>query len=231
MNKTTMRIEYEALGVAQAAVNTAGCTISRVQGNFLGASDAWLQLHDAKQLPANGTAPLRVWPLYSNAPFDWNFQNDAISVANGIFLVVSSTRATLTLSASTMDLFVNGESSFDSRGLTEIGDYVSIVSDMAVWLDAAGPKRLMRLEVTDAADTTDSYVQIHAGDTPATDKIVGSFLLRQGESIDCRFGPLGFSPKRIINGVTYDGCTIAISSEGDTYAAAGLDVFIKATYK
>lgn len=227
-----MNIEYEALAVASATVATSAGHFTRIQGYFNGAADRWLQLHDAKVLPANGAVPLRVWPLYATAPFDQNFQNDGVTFANGCVFAVSSTQATLTASADTMDVYVNGEQAQDVSDVSIAGDYSTDDEVLQVWADSAGPKKLVRLEASDEGiDSGGVYVQIHAADTPATDKIVASFLLTNGGTIDKSFGD-GLVPFRKDGATRYDGCTIAVSLVQNAYDPAGFDInYIRATYK
>lgn len=227
-----MRIESESLTQNDVVVHPAAMNLTRFHGFFNGTTaNRWLQLHDAKSTPADTAVPLRVWPLYTTAPFDQNFQNDPIHLTTGCVLVVSSTQATLTISADTMDLYVNGESVVDSTGVSTAGDYSTLDEVLQVWADNAGPKRLLRLEVFNYGGGSADYVQIHAGDTPDTDKIVAVFPAPWPDaSINLLFGG-GFLPKRIISGVTYNGCTVAMSSERLTYSPlGGAEYYIKATY-
>lgn len=228
-----MRIESESLTQNDVVVHTGAMNLTRLQGFFNGTTaNRWLQLHDAKSTPADTAVPLRVWPLYTTAPFDQNFQNDPIHLTTGCVLVVSSTQATLTTSADTMDLFVNGESVVDTTGVSTAGDYSTADEVLQVWADSAGPKTLLRLELTNYDGGSADYAQIHAGDTPATDKIVASVPAPAGGlSSNHDFG-LGLIPKAVIDGVTYNGCTVAMSSERWTYEPlVAASYYIKATYQ
>lgn len=233
-----MKIEYEAIGQASVVVHTCGCSITRIQGNST--ANGWLQLHDAKRLPANASVPLRTWPIFTDAPFDENFQNDDIQLLVGCVLAFSSTRATLTISASTFDIYVNGESAWDNTGATVVGDYTTADEVLQVWAqDTAAvrlsPKyKLVRLEVRDVGAGGDVFVQVHASDTPATNKIVASIPLASDSFIDAQFGD-GLLPIKRVDFPTdlmYNGCTIAICLTQNTYAAIGVaNWYIKATYK
>lgn len=227
-----MRVEFEALTQNDVTVATSGMTISRIQGNFGAGANAWLQLHDAKVTPANGVVPLRVWPVFTNAPFDQNFQNDLIAVENGCVLVVSSTQATLTISASTMDFFVSGMKSVDTVGVSVAGDYTTVDEVLQVWAQASPGKKLLRLEVSDENEGVRPFwVQIHAANAPATNKIVKTFPVISAESLDVNFGA-GLDVVRQVGGTLFQGCTIALSSTENTYTALGLETdYIKATYK
>ena len=147
-----MRIESENLATAAVTIATYACRLTRVQGFFNGsAANRWLQLHDTKTTPANAAVPLRSWPIYQTAPFDQNFQNDAIELTTGMTLVVSSTQATYTASADTVDVYVNGYSDFDSTGTAVVGDYTTAVTELNV-TNTGTPKTLLRIEVTALAD-------------------------------------------------------------------------------
>jgi hypothetical protein len=226
-----MKIEHEALGVASTVVHTAAVNISGFHGYGRGAADRWLQLHDAKARPADTAVPLRVWPLFAAAPFGEAFP-DEIRLVNGAVFVVSTTEATLTYDAATVvDIFVTGDSAWNNAGTSVAGDYTTADEVLQVWADASGPKRLKRIEAAYTLAGPGTFLQIHAGDTPATDKIVASFEFNAANNytLDLFFDLV---PVRIVDAVVYDGCTIAMSNDKDIYAGVGgADFTIKATYK
>jgi hypothetical protein len=226
-----MRVEFEALAQNDVTVSASAMVISFIQGYFNGGANAWLQLHDAKATPANGAVPLRVWPVYTTAPFEENFQNDPIVVETGCVLVISSTQATLTISASTMDVFVNGEKVENTTGVTVVGDYTTADEVLQVWAQASPGKKLLRLEMSDyVSGSGPAWIQIHAADAPATNKIVKSFPF-YGNVVDLSFGE-GLDVVKQVGGTLFQGCTIAISTDAVIYAALGANVdYIRATYK
>jgi hypothetical protein len=225
-----MRIEYEGLAVSAVTIHTAPSRITKIHGFKIAANDRFLQLHDTKATPAAAAVPLRVWPIYGTAPFGEGFIQDGVQLQYGCTLVVSTTANTYTASAETVDLFVNGASVWDNTGVSTIGDYTTLDEVLQVWAEAAGPKNLVRLEVTDAIGL-EVYVQIHASDVPATDKIVESFVLPANGTLDLFFGD-GLVPIRQIAGVLYNGCTIAISFTPATYSpTVSADYYMKATYR
>lgn len=228
-----MRIEHETLAAVSAVVATNSCTISNVHGFFNGTTaNRYLQLHDAKALPADTAVPMRVWPIYMTAPFEITFIGDPIALANGAVFVVSTTRATLTASADTMDIFVNGVQTSDTTGVSVAGDYTTLDEVLQVWADSAGPKRLLRIEYSNVSGGGADYLQVHAGDTPLTNKLVASFpMVAQGSSAVLEFGG-GLECRKVIGSTIYDGCTLAVSSAALTYSAVGsADYYLKATYK
>jgi hypothetical protein len=230
-----MRIESESLAVASKVVHTAAVSLAMVQGYFNGSTaNRWLQLFDAKALPANGTVPLRSWPLYMTAPFEQDFKTDHVSLLDGCVFAVSTTQATLTISADTMDLYVNGTSPWDNTGASVVGDYTTTIGVdglLQIWADSAGPKTLLRLEVVDTAAGGDMYVQIHAGDTPSADTLVAAFVMPENSSKDFFFGTGLDIYRKKNDGTIYDGCTILISSSISAVTPyAGNTHAVKATY-
>ena len=225
-----MRIEYEGLALAIAPASTDACTISKIHGFKVAANDRFLQLHNTKGTPVTATI-LRVWPIYGSAPFGEGFIEDDILCSEGATFAVSTTANTYTASAETVDIFVNGDGALNESGTSIAGDYTSADEILQVWADGT-PKKLVRLEASDATTSAGPYwVQIHAGDTPLTNKIVASFLLEFEGTIDKFFGA-GISPSRMVSQAVFDGCTIAISSTQNTYTALGANVeYIRATYR
>ena len=226
-----MKIESEGLAVASLVVHTAACAITKIHGFKVAANDRFLQLHNTKGTPTKDTI-LRVWPIYGTAPFGEGFIGDPVLCSEGAVFAVSSTANTYTASAETVDIFVNGESNFDTKGISVAGDYTTADEVLQVWADASGPKKLYRLEASDVGVNSGGvFVQIHAGDVPATDKIVAVFELSDGGTIDEFFGG-GLSPLRRVSGTEYKGCTIAVSSTRNTYTALGSNIAsIKASYR
>ncbi len=225
-----MRIEYEGLALAVAPVSTDAVTISKIHGFKVAATDRFLQLHNTKGTPVTATI-LRVWPIYGSAPFGEGFIEDDITCSEGATFVVSTTVNTYTASAETVDIFVSGDGALNDSGASVAGDYTA-AEVVEVWTDGNGPKKLVRLEVSDAVATSGGvYVQIHADSSGESSKIVASFPLADGGVMDKFFG-VGLSPSRVVSQVVYDGCTIAISSTQNTYTALGANVdYIRATYR
>jgi len=129
--------------VAEAAsivVSAFACQIKEVHGYHSGATDAWLQIFDAKQLPADTTVPVAVYPLYATAPFQVIFPVD-LNLTTGCVVVVSSTAATLTVSAQKITLFAFGSSTA----------YVSSVTVAGKWSDSASADDVDYLDVFTSA--------------------------------------------------------------------------------
>lgn len=226
-----MRIEYEGLALAVAPVATDAITISKIHGFKTGLNDRFLQLHNTKGTPTTATI-LRVWPIYASAPFGEGFIEGDITCSEGATFAVSDTANTYTARAETVDIFVSGDGALDDTGTTIVGDYTTNKEVLQVWADASGPKKLVRLEVSDETlGNGPFFVQIHAGDVPDTDKIVASFPVEANGTLDKFFGA-GFTPSRMVSQAVFDGCTIALSSTQNTYTALGFSAdYIRATYR
>lgn len=227
-----MKIDSVSYAVASKIVKNFAMSVSRIRGNST--ANGWLHVFDTKTVPTSGAGvvPLRSFPVYATAPFDMMLADDQLQFENGCVMALSSVQGAYTALVSTMDLFVTGTSPYDDTDWTIAGDYNSAAVPLQVWADADGPKKLVRVEVSDLAGAVGPfYAQIHASDTPATDKIVDSFLVELEGTIDLFFGDgraIGFTEE----GTTYDGCTIAISSDQDTYVAFGSPCdYIRATYR
>lgn len=227
-----MKIDSVSFAVSEKVVKNFAMSVSRIRGMKNAVNDRYLLLYDVRYVAEITGAPKRAYPIYGTAPFDVLLADEQLDFLNGCVAVVSSTDATYTASAETVDLFVTGVSHIDDTGWVVAGDYTTAAETLQVWADASGPKKLMRIEVSDAGSPfgDNFYVQIHAGDTPATDKIVQSLPVVTGTPVDFFFGN-GFVPQRDIAGVMFDGCTIALSSTQSTYNALGANVdYIRATH-
>ncbi len=228
-----MNIDSVSYAVASKVVKTFAMEATRVRGQKVAINDRFLQIHDAKAVPANGAVPKRSFNIYGTAPFDFDLrQTSALSFTNGMVVAVSTTQATLTLDTDTIDLFVTGQSEIDDTGWSTAGDYTTVDEVLQVWAQAAAYKGLRRLEVTAVGE---SWIQIHAQDTPTTASIVAAFPIGASSSVDLFFGDsngFGFVPEKFIAGVRYGGCTIAMSLAADAYDPPGTDdYYIKASYK
>lgn len=224
-----MKIDSVSYAVASKVVKNFAMSVSRIRGQST--ANAWLQVHDAKALPANGAVPKRSFQVFLNAPFDVMLADDDLDCLNGCVLAMSSTEATLTISASTMSLFVTGTSHIDDTDWTVVGDYTTAAETQPVWNDAAGPKKLMRLEVSDAVTGSGPfYVQLFAGDSALDNTLQASFLVEFEGTLDIMFGN-GLNMVRQVAGVTYDGCFIALSSTQSVYTELTQNAdYIRASY-
>lgn len=227
-----MKIEYEGLAVASATIHPAACTITKIHGFKVAANDKFLQLHDTKTTPANAAVPLRVWPIYGTAPFGEGFIGDPVACSVGATFVVSTTANTYTASAETVDLFVNGESSWDNTGSSTTGDYTTGVEDATIWADVDGGHELLRLEftaLTDAGATL--YAKLFPTASPAAgDQPLAQMELPANTSKDFFFNR---NVRGIYGGVLCEACYVAIETTPGPFTTTygGTDYAIKGTYK
>ncbi len=160
-----MKIESDSLAVASKVVKTFAMNVLRVRGDKLGANNRFLQLHDAKALPANGVVPLRTYPIYATAPFDFNSEQVPILFQNGCVVAVSTTENTLTLDTDTINLFLTGESSTDDTGWDTDGDYTTGTASTDIAITATCPQ-LKRIEFTALSDAgAVLYAKVFANDS------------------------------------------------------------------
>jgi len=243
-----MKINYKAYNVASAVVHPAGGYINRLAGTFIGGSSTttYLQIHDAKEVPANGTVPLRSWQVSDASPFQQTWIETELTFLNGCVICWSTTENSLTASAETGDIFVEGESPYDNTGYSTAGDLTTADDVLQVWADSAGPKVLKRIEFTKIANAGETvYGLLFTKDSPVAGDVspFPSIAIPNTESIDARFDEVNLLSQgtgvvsgsiKTNNGTLYDGLTVAISitsgvltspEEADTYYA------IRVTYK
>ncbi len=226
-----MKIEYEGLAVASATIHTAASTITKIHGFKVAANDRFLQLHDTKGTPTTATI-LRVWPIYGTAPFGEGFIGDPVTCVEGVTFAVSSEANTYTASAETVDLFVNGESSWDNTGVSTAGDYTTGVEDATIWADVAGGHELLRLEftaLTDAGATL--YAKLFPTNAPDTgDQPLAQMELPANTSKDFFFHR---NVSGTYAGVFGEACYVVIEAAAGNFVApyGGSDFAIKGTYK
>lgn len=228
------KVQSKAYGVVSSVVTTSTMQIDRVQGYFRGAVASWLQFHDAKALPANGAVPIKSFLQPTTSAFHWGFDPGELVVSNGLVVVMSTTEGTLTASAEVSDFLVDGEQTFDDTGASTTGDYTTAVQTRNIWLQANGPKRLLRLEftaLTGAGSTL--YAKIFAHDSPSfvtSQRPLVTINLTIGTSKDVFFN---FSP--LASNATEQnktGCYVLIDDVpgGASGEYVGTDFAIKGTY-
>jgi len=227
-----MRIESTTLATAAVTVSTNACTITKIQGLKVAANDRFLQLHDTKATPSAAAVPVRVWPIYGTAPFGEAFVNLPVAMMYGATFVVSSTANTYTASAETVDITVDGVSTFDTTGVTTAGDYTSGLSNAELWATTAGGHQLLRLEFTAlTAYGATLYAKIFATSSPvAGQKPLATIVLPNNTSVDRGFN---LHPFQFISQAAVEACYVAIDATAGGYDGtySGTDYAIKVTYK
>ena len=215
-----------SIGAAALQVSKQPVNVLRVRGNFNGSTaDRWLMLFDAITTPADGTAPaIAAIPLYQSSPFFAEFEIGALAFKHGCYACVSTTQATKTLSADTMDITVELDAPELPTGASLAGDLTTGVNSLSVWATANGPKKLLKLEV-DNTGGADNYIMLFAtdspsnGDTPIMQWTLAANAVLTGDKA-LTFGKAGFDVySRNDTGALSKGCTIAISSTTGTLTA------------
>ena len=171
------------------------CNLINLQGYFRGAADKWLQIHDTGAVPADTTVPLKSFQLPALLAFSWKFDPSDLEIETGLYVCISDTEATKTLSASTADIFIDiDEFEVESKelGLTsvDVGDLTTGVDALQVRADSVNnsAKRLVRLRYTNN-DAQARYLMLFASDNPANgDYPIASWKAVAAQQLDLRFG-------------------------------------------
>lgn len=201
------------------------------------AANGYWQVHDFapeynKTAPANGAVPLKTWPAAGAGGQDYKeFKGAELMLTNGLYICFSTTEATLTLGTGNnkfATLAVEVERPDPLAAVTAVEDSGAGVQ-LEVWSEADGPKRLVRVKVTNLA-AAERWLMLFAEDSPAD----GSRPLRQwyvagSGSLDLRFGDgLRFQDNDGSAGGTRRGCTLALSTTENTLtddATDGMSIY------
>lgn len=202
--------------------------------NAAATAGLFLQIHDSAVAAAEGAAPLKVWPAAECGYKE--FKRGDLTLALGCYVCLSTTSATKTLAVGANDKLDILELEFSDperpAGTSFAGDLVSNVTGLAVWLDAAGPKKLLALEVDGTNLTTTCYVQLFGkdapvnGDVPVGQYTIAATAVKTGADA-WRFGETG---RDVTDGV-HDGCAVRISTTPGVLTLTGDSARIKAEYK
>lgn len=227
--------------VAGQQVATHPVSVHKIEGYFRGETDSWLQVHDAVSAPADTAVPLKSWPVQAAYEFHKAFEMAELRLTKGLYVCISTTQATKTLSAEKMDLHVELAQPEAPAGTSSAGDLTTAVTELQVWAESAGPKRLIALEVDGTNVVATHYVQIHSKDTVDAGAVpVAQFELEAGAvktGLDAwRFGNDGreVGQRDETTPTTWrKGCTVKLSKTAGSYTAPtdGSTVAIKAEYK
>jgi len=221
-----------AYGVSDLQATSFPCNLVNLQGYFSGAADAWLQIHDTTD-PGNGAIPLKSYQLQSKMPFSWKFDPNILPLSQGLYVAVSTTEATLTLSTDKADFLIDVEKY--AEPLNPAAAVHSSSSDVEqVWAEAQGSQhRLYRVTVTGRTNSAASFLLVFADDSYATRPVVAIPIvyLQTDPDITCApidFGVDGLNPSSVVTAqsssgpvigppVRKTGCTIALSSSPTSY--------------
>lgn len=206
-------------------------SIVNLEGDVLGADPLFLQIHNTVGAPANAAVPIRSLRVVAQNGFRWYHAPELMDLPKaGIYIVLSTTEATFTATATTMNLFIDIE---DYGGLAKMrsdintaGDLVSNTVLQVIWSEAAGfanPKKIYKLQVSEAG-AVNSYVQIFGVDAPVAGVVpIMQWPLPASTTLTLNFGDAAkaFLPTTAA-GVRQTGFTVVISLTPNSYDAAGL---------
>jgi hypothetical protein len=85
--------------VKELSVSTSPALLSHICVNNTGAGTQYFMLFDATSLPSNGTTPLISWQVAAGADVHSSLSGLGILFPTGCYAAMSSTAATLTLTA------------------------------------------------------------------------------------------------------------------------------------
>jgi hypothetical protein len=216
---------------ASHVVSTDPTLLMRCRGRWNGAGAAYVQIHDARSLPADTAVPKARKAVAAGA--EWDFGELDLWCANGVVMAFSSTESTLTVATGAGNNgVVEAEGSVPSpRGTLSLGTDTD--GEVAVWTDANGPKQLVEVVVVAGnVDGDPSYVMVFPaapslGHVPV--RILGT--VADNETKRWQFGPDGWSPKRETSAYAInDGCYIGLSATAATYTPDS-NATITALYK
>lgn len=174
-----MQYQTSGYGVTNMVASRFPGDLIKVAGYFRGTSDAWLQLHDAAQLPANGAVPLKSYFQPSGSPFSWGFDPTTLGFSKGVIVAISTTEATLTISTDVADFFVDGFSANHVAGTSVVGDLTTARETLDLFTT---PKVLYKVDVNVVVDE-DTYIQLYdknIADLNANSKPIGMFFHKAG---------------------------------------------------
>lgn len=222
--------------------------IQRIDGYMNGTNNTtqyWLMFFAGTSVPANTTAPLFELQVVGKNGFSWDFGAQGgldftkmlslFTGTLGLVVAISSTSATLTASAETMDIAVTVNEPFlPVAGLSVIGDLTTAVAFLNVWSQASGPKSLYNVVARNNSGTATQYLMLfpdEAINVMAGRRPLAAFALADGITLPLSFGVSGFSPKQNTT-VELHACCLMVSSAPDIYTAVvGTPWTIQAFYK
>lgn len=228
-------LNYFAVAAQQVATHPVALLKLEATLNSSAAAGLFLQIHNSAVVPAEGAAPFKCWTAAECAYKE--FKRGELNLPLGCYICLSTTSATKTLSADLCDvLSVELTDPETPTGTTAAGDLTTSVTGLQVWADAAGPKRLIALEVNGAGLSTVCYLQLFAKDSPANGdvpvheiKIAATANLTGANGL--RFGANGRDMFSIDANGAHDGCTVKISTTPGVLTLTTDSAKIKAEYK
>lgn len=195
-----------------------------------GATTLFLQIHDTQTTAAEGAAPIKSWPVVADSDVYKEFKRGELQVNNGCYVCISTTEATKTLGTGSNKMsMVSGEFFEADETVTVAGDNTSAVNALAVWLEAVGPNRLRKVQITSSLGA-DAWAHILATDASTFDGLRVHSVL-DGATVVLNFGELGVDIKSQDSDHTNRiGCKIVMSSSATAISAVTASFTIRAEY-
>lgn len=195
----------------------------------------YIQLHEvppkADGTLAAGTVPsVKSLQCAANSPFMFNVD----FTLKELFLALSTTEANYTAVAAAggldMTVVVSGGFLCDGTEVV-VGDTTSIIDNLQLWAEAAGPKKLLRLDVTELLGLA-QFIAVEPTDADANvpwDKLTP---LAVGATVNCNYGTSGLDVfSKSVNQTLRKGCTIRVVLAPPTFPWAAGGAAIRAIYK
>lgn len=223
-----MQLHTKEYGVTNHVASRLPCEVGNIRGHFRGTTDSWLQIHDAAQLPADTAVPLFSIRLYNSAPFDWPWPKP-LALTNGCIVAVSTTEATLTLSAEVADFFVDGSANMVVSAASVVGNRTTTRETLDLFTTT---KMLYKVYLYDPRSLPIVSVWAMLFEANVADLVAGQVPL-----VRHKFTSTQQQLERVISfgdrGRSLSKACVVASSSGTGYAATGNgdDLNIEAVYK
>lgn len=216
--------------------------VQKIYGRNDSGFELYLQLHQSPVVLAGDVPiPNGVLTVPTGEWFDWFFE-PGLQLSE-LTIACSTTKLLYTapgagLGVTATCLFSSDFAVSNFSGLAVVGDLTTTVASLQVWADAAGPKKLYRLDVVNGAGAT-TYPYISARNTPAAKNSAQNRLesIAAGVTKSYFFGLNGISPieqyTSAASTLTADGCTVVFSAAADiatTTLDASADKAVRAIY-
>jgi len=203
-------------------------------------STRFIQIHDSATTPAAAAVPKKSWPAAECAYKE--FKNGELDLEKGCFIGLSSTELTYTAQATNISgVMVELDRPDVPTGTSTVGDLTTNVQELEIWNDAAGPKKLITLEVDgDTGNCAAAFGMFFGQDSPAEGSkpifqiplaANTAYLRSAGNAFQfgkdgrdmTSFAANSFTPR--------NGCTFVISTTTGVLTTTAENYKIKAEYK
>lgn len=120
--------------------------LSRIQGYYTGTADGFLLLFDRSTTPIESDVPTLAYALSYNAPFSWGFDPGRLTLANGLYVAVSSTEATYTPVTASASVFCSFEGEYGPATFRPATETETVTTGTNA--DLSGPARIYKVTFT-----------------------------------------------------------------------------------